>query len=45
MQAPRGRKVTRMSVDVLAHLVRIHINREAYDSPNPTTGEHLYGLA
>lgn len=34
-----------MSVDVLAHLVRIHINREAYDSPNPTTGEHLYGLA
>jgi hypothetical protein len=45
MQAPRGRKATRMSVDVLAHLVRIHINREAYDSPNPTTGERLYGLA
>jgi len=34
-----------MSVDVLAHLVRIHVNREPYDSPNPTTGEHLYALA
>jgi Multiubiquitin len=33
-----------MSVDVAAHLVRIHINREAYKSPNPTTGESLYEL-
>lgn len=33
-----------MSVDVAAHLVRIHINREAYKSPNPTTGEALYEL-
>jgi hypothetical protein len=33
-----------MSVDVMAHLVRIHINRAAYDSPNPTTGEALYAL-
>ena len=33
-----------MSVDVMAQLVRIHINRAAYDSPNPTTGEALYGL-
>lgn len=33
-----------MSVDVAAHLVRIHINREPYDSPNPTTGEALYAL-
>lgn len=34
-----------MSVEVAAHLVRIHINREPYDSPNPTTGGALYGLA
>lgn len=33
-----------MSVDVAAHLVRIHINREAYKSPNPTTGQALYEL-
>jgi len=33
-----------MSVDVAAHLVRIHINREAYKSPNHTTGEALYEL-
>lgn len=33
-----------MSVDVAAHLVRIQINREAYKSPNPTTGEALYAL-
>lgn len=33
-----------MSVDVAAHLVRIHINREALGSPNPTTGEALYEL-
>lgn len=32
-----------MSIDV-AHLVRIHINRVTYDSPNPTTGEALYIL-
>jgi hypothetical protein len=34
-----------MSVEVLAHLVRVHVNREPYDSPTPTTGEHLYTLA
>lgn len=34
-----------MSVNVAAHLVRIHIDREAYESPNPTTGEALYALA
>ncbi|MGY3618084.1 hypothetical protein ACVJGD_004280 [Bradyrhizobium sp. USDA 10063] len=45
MQAPKGRKGTGMSVEVVAHLVRIHINREPYDSPNATTGEALYGLA
>lgn len=28
-----------------AHIVRIHINREAIESPNPTTGEALYALA
>ncbi|NKM44305.1 hypothetical protein GFL91_04735 [Rhizobium leguminosarum bv. viciae] len=28
-----------------AHIVRIHINREAFKSPNPTTGEALYALA
>jgi hypothetical protein len=33
-----------MSVDVATHLVRIRINREAYESPNPTTGEALYTL-
>lgn len=33
-----------MSVDVAARLVRVHINREAYQSPNPTTGEALYRL-
>jgi hypothetical protein len=26
------------------HLVRTHINRELYQSPNPTTGEALYAL-
>lgn len=30
---------------VSAHLVRIHIDREPYDSPDPTTGEALYKLA
>jgi len=34
-----------MSVDTVAHLVRIHIDRRAYESPNPTTGEALYALA
>ncbi|MBJ9594795.1 multiubiquitin domain-containing protein [Burkholderia seminalis] len=34
-----------MSVIVEAHLVRIHINRVAFHSPNPTTGEALYALA
>lgn len=33
-----------MSVNVAAHLVRIHINRQAHESPNPTTGEALYLL-
>jgi hypothetical protein len=33
-----------MLVNVTAHLVRIHINREAYQSPNLTTGEALYVL-
>jgi hypothetical protein len=33
-----------MSVDVAAHLVRIHINREVFESPNPATGEALYTL-
>ena len=26
------------------YLVRIHINREPYQSPDPTTGEALYAL-
>ena len=34
-----------MSVIAEAHLVRIHINRVAIQSPNPTTGEALYALA
>jgi hypothetical protein len=29
----------------IGHLVRIHIDREIYESPNPTTGEALYELA
>jgi hypothetical protein len=37
-------KGVEMSDNVVAHLVRIHINREAYSSPNPTTGEALYVL-
>jgi hypothetical protein len=43
-QALEEREGVEMSVDVAAHLVRIHINREAYKSPNPTTGEALYVL-
>lgn len=27
------------------HLVRVHIDRKAYESPNPTTGAALYELA
>jgi hypothetical protein len=34
-----------MSVNVAAHLVRIHNDRVDYESPNPTTGEALYALA
>lgn len=34
-----------MSVSVTAHLVRIHIDREPCESPNPTTGHALYALA
>jgi len=34
-----------MNVQINAHLVRIHIDREAYKSPNPTSGEALYKLA
>jgi len=33
-----------MTVEVAAHLVRVHIDREAYQSPNHTTGEALYAL-
>ncbi len=33
-----------MFVNVASHLVRIHIDREAYESPNSTTGEALYEL-
>ena len=33
-----------MSENVAAHLTQIHINREACQSPNPTTGEALYLL-
>ena len=31
-----------MSADGTVRLVRIHINRKAHESPNPTTGEALY---
>jgi len=34
-----------MSVIAEARLVRIHIDRVAFQSPNPTTGEALYALA
>lgn len=34
-----------MSVITEAHLVRIHINRVTFQSPNPTTGEALYAVA
>ncbi len=35
----------KMSVNVASHSVRIHINREVFTSPNPTTGDALYALA
>jgi hypothetical protein len=44
MQAPMRRESIEMSVNVAAQLVRIHINRQAYESPDPTTGEALYVL-
>lgn len=34
-----------MSVVAEAHMVRIHINRVVFHSPNPTTGEALYALS
>lgn len=34
-----------MSENGKQHLVRIHIDREAYESPNPTPSEALYDLA
>jgi len=33
-----------MAVNVSAHQVRVHIDREVYESPDPTTGEALYEL-
>jgi Multiubiquitin len=33
-----------MNDDAAAHEVRIHINRQVYHSPNPTTGEALFTL-
>lgn len=34
-----------MSVVADAHLVRVHVNREALEAPRHTTGEALYDLA
>ncbi len=34
-----------MPVSVVAHTVRIHIDRDALESPDPTTGKALYQLA
>src|SRR4051794_22471228 len=46
--APAGNawpvKDTFMSDTGKKQLVPIQINRESYESPNPTTGHHLYGL-
>jgi hypothetical protein len=39
-----SRKGSAMNDIVEARLVRIHIDREVFDSPNPTTGEALYKL-
>src|SRR5882757_9729970 len=33
------------SADVNETWVRVHIDQHSYHSPNPTTGEALYGLA
>lgn len=33
-----------MNAEAAKHPVRIHIDHEAYESPNPTTGEALYDL-
>ena len=38
------REGAEMSGNVAAQPVRIHINRQVYESPNPTTGEALYVL-
>lgn len=38
-------KERNVNADAAAHATRVHINREAYQSPNPTTGEALYELA
>src|SRR5277367_2511874 len=39
------RRKTEMPVIAEARLVRIHINRVDFESPDPTTGEALYALA
>jgi hypothetical protein len=44
LQAEERSKRNEMSVISEAHLVRIHVNRVAFQSPNPTTGEVLYAL-
>jgi hypothetical protein len=41
-QPPTGESPS--PVSATAHTVRVHINREPYTSPNPTTGEALYKL-
>ncbi len=33
-----------MTAEAAKHKLRIHIDREVYESPNPTTGEALYHL-
>src|SRR5208282_6131545 len=42
-----GARVTELVKEPIdtGHLVRIHIDREAYESPSLTTGEALYELA
>jgi hypothetical protein len=40
----KRRRKTEMPVIAEAHLVRIHINRVAFESPDPTTGEALNSL-
>ena len=32
------------TADPSKHSVRIHLDRQAHESPNPTTGEALYAL-